>query len=191
MWRIETPRWIMPSATMICSLVSFTPVSPRRWSGPETAHYKRFVNPRCAKLGVPREAKWRVLLHAHLLTNIAAIHALTAWRLYNRGAVVEHRIAETRPARHRQDRRRRPGRQSPAVGHGCARLPAPARHPHHRSHRELAPGSARADPELDSSSPRQAHTPRPQDVRPAATLRARPRRVPSRASLHRAPQSSA
>src|SRR5690606_20090827 len=94
MWRIETPRWIMPSATMICSLVSFTPVSPRRWSGPETAHYKRFVNPRCAKLGVPREAKWRVLLHAHLLTNIAAIHALTAWRLYNRGAVVEHRIAE-------------------------------------------------------------------------------------------------
>src|SRR5690606_21340664 len=30
--------------------------------GPETAHYKRFVNPRCAKLGVPREAKWRVLL---------------------------------------------------------------------------------------------------------------------------------
>src|SRR5690606_29030877 len=60
-----------------------------------------------------------------------------------------------------------------------------------RSHRELAPGSARADPELDSSSPRQAHTPRPQDVRPAATLRARPRRVPSRASLPRAPQSSA
>src|SRR5690606_9591498 len=55
---------IMPSATMICSLVSFTPVSPRRWSGPETAHYKRFVNPRCAKLGVPREAKWRVLLHS-------------------------------------------------------------------------------------------------------------------------------
>src|SRR5690606_36614843 len=33
--------------------------------------------------------------------------------------------------------------------------------------------------------------PRPQDVRPAATLRARPRRVPPRTSLHRAPQSSA
>src|SRR5690606_9096732 len=63
MWRIVTPRWIIASATMICSLVSFTPVSPRRWSGPETAHYKRFVNPRCAKLGVPREARWRVLLH--------------------------------------------------------------------------------------------------------------------------------
>src|SRR5690606_14479604 len=75
-----------------------------------------------------------VTKRAHVLTNIAAIHALTAWRLYTRGAVVEHRIAETRPARHRQDRRRRPGRQSPAVGHGCARLPAPARHPHHRSH---------------------------------------------------------
>jgi len=29
-----------------------------------------------------------------VLTNIAGIHALTAWRLYNRGAVVEHRIEE-------------------------------------------------------------------------------------------------
>ncbi|HLU26142.1 MAG TPA: hypothetical protein VKZ58_10605 [Longimicrobiales bacterium] len=29
-----------------------------------------------------------------MLTNIAAIHALTAWRLYNRGAVVEHGIEE-------------------------------------------------------------------------------------------------
>lgn len=29
-----------------------------------------------------------------MLTNISAIHALTAWRLYNRGAGVEHRIAE-------------------------------------------------------------------------------------------------
>src|SRR5690606_6784601 len=97
----------------------------------------------------------------------------------------------THPARHRQDRRRRPGRQSPAVGHGCARLPAPARDPHHRSDRELAPRSARADQELDLPPERQAHTPRPQDVRPAATLRARPRRVPPRTSLHRAPQSSA
>jgi len=35
-----------------------------------------------------------VTKRAHVLTNIAAIHALTAWRLYNRGAVVEHRIAE-------------------------------------------------------------------------------------------------
>src|SRR5690554_1847630 len=67
MWRIETPRWIIASATMICSLVSFTPLSPRRWSGPETAHYKRFVNPRCAKLGVPREARWRVLLQGGIL----------------------------------------------------------------------------------------------------------------------------
>src|SRR5690606_35588585 len=63
--------------------------------------------------------------------------------------------------------------------------------PHERSHRELAPGSARAAEELDSSSPRQAHTPRPQDVCPAATLRAPPRRVPARAPLHRRPQGSA
>src|SRR5690606_32248055 len=37
---------------------------------------------------------YEVTKRAHVLTNIAAIHALTAWRLYNRGAVVEHRIAE-------------------------------------------------------------------------------------------------
>src|SRR5690606_31110298 len=96
-----------------------------------------------------------------------------------------------RPARHWQDRRRRLGRQPPAVGHGSARLPAPARDPHHRSFRELAPGSARAAEELDLSPPRQAHAPRPQDVCPAATLGAPPRRVPARAPLHRRPQGSA
>src|SRR5690606_27767340 len=37
---------------------------------------------------------YEVTKRAHVLTNIAGIHALTAWRLYNRGAVVEHRIAE-------------------------------------------------------------------------------------------------
>jgi hypothetical protein len=31
---------------------------------------------------------------AHVLTNLAGIHALTAWRLYNRGALVEQRIEE-------------------------------------------------------------------------------------------------
>ena len=35
-----------------------------------------------------------VVLQADVLTNIAGIHALTAWRLYNRGAVVERRIEE-------------------------------------------------------------------------------------------------
>lgn len=33
-------------------------------------------------------------LAAHVLTNIEGIHALTAWRLYNKGAVIEQRIAE-------------------------------------------------------------------------------------------------
>jgi hypothetical protein len=33
-------------------------------------------------------------LTAHVLTNIEGIHALTAWRRYNRGAVVEQRIEE-------------------------------------------------------------------------------------------------
>ena len=35
-----------------------------------------------------------VLRQADVLTNIGGIHALTGWRLYNRGAVVEHRIEE-------------------------------------------------------------------------------------------------
>ncbi len=81
--------------------------------------------------------------------------------------------------------------QPPALGHGCARLPVPARDPHHRSHRALASGSARANQELDLPPLRQAHTPRPQDVRPAATLRAPPRRTPSRTPLHRAPHGPA
>ena len=37
---------------------------------------------------------YEVLMSAHLLTNIEGIHALTAWRRYNRGAVVEQRIKE-------------------------------------------------------------------------------------------------
>ena len=34
---------------------------------------------------------YEVTRRAHVLTNIAGIHALTAWRLYNRGAVEGHR----------------------------------------------------------------------------------------------------
>lgn len=37
---------------------------------------------------------YEVPLSAHVLTNIEGIHALTAWRLYNKGAVVEQRIEE-------------------------------------------------------------------------------------------------
>jgi hypothetical protein len=36
----------------------------------------------------------RVVQKAHVLTNIAGLHALTAWRAYNDGAVVEQRIEE-------------------------------------------------------------------------------------------------
>ena len=35
-----------------------------------------------------------VPLSAHVLTNIEGIHALSAWRRYNQGAVIEQRIAE-------------------------------------------------------------------------------------------------
>jgi hypothetical protein len=37
---------------------------------------------------------YEVPLSAHVLTNLEGIHALTAWRRYNRGAVIEQRIAE-------------------------------------------------------------------------------------------------
>ena len=37
---------------------------------------------------------YEVLRQADVLTNIPGIHALTGWRLYNRGAVVEQRIEE-------------------------------------------------------------------------------------------------
>lgn len=37
---------------------------------------------------------YEVPMSAHVLTNIAGIHALTAWRCYNRGAMIEQRIAE-------------------------------------------------------------------------------------------------
>ena len=37
---------------------------------------------------------YEVLRQADMLTNIGGIHALTAWRLYNKGAVVEQRIEE-------------------------------------------------------------------------------------------------
>ncbi|MDE0083104.1 MAG: hypothetical protein OXT72_10705 [Gammaproteobacteria bacterium] len=37
---------------------------------------------------------YEVGLQADVLTNIPGIHALTAWRGYNAGAVVEHRLEE-------------------------------------------------------------------------------------------------
>ena len=37
---------------------------------------------------------YEVLRQADVLTNIEGIHALTGWRLYNKGAVVEQRIEE-------------------------------------------------------------------------------------------------
>ncbi|MGH3927349.1 MAG: transposase, partial [Pseudonocardiaceae bacterium] len=37
---------------------------------------------------------YEVTQRAHVLTNVQGIHALTAWRRYNQGALVEQRIAE-------------------------------------------------------------------------------------------------
>ena len=39
---------------------------------------------------------YELTLRAHVLTNVEGVHALTAWRRYNQGAVVEQRIAELR-----------------------------------------------------------------------------------------------
>ncbi|MGH7503092.1 MAG: transposase [Longimicrobiales bacterium] len=44
--------------------------------------------------GTLRLDTYEVTQRAHVLTNVEGIHAITAWRLYNQGAVVEQRIAE-------------------------------------------------------------------------------------------------
>lgn len=45
-------------------------------------------------LKVPDQRWVRSRLAAHVLTNLDGIHALSAWRLYNQGALVERRIEE-------------------------------------------------------------------------------------------------
>jgi len=47
-----------------------------------------------AKEGELELPSYEVLKTAHVLTNVKGIHALSAWRLYNRGALVEQRIEE-------------------------------------------------------------------------------------------------
>lgn len=50
--------------------------------------------PLATEQGTLRLDTYEVTQRAHVLTNVEGIHALTAWRLYNHGAVVEQRIAE-------------------------------------------------------------------------------------------------
>jgi hypothetical protein len=47
-----------------------------------------------AKDGELELPSYEVLKTAHVLTNVEGIHALSAWRLYNQGALVEQRIEE-------------------------------------------------------------------------------------------------
>jgi hypothetical protein len=47
-----------------------------------------------AKEGELELLSYEVLKTAHVLTNVEGIHALSAWRLYNQGALVEQRIEE-------------------------------------------------------------------------------------------------
>ena len=54
----------------------------------------QFKKPAAAEEGRLDLDTYEVRLQADILTNIPGIHALTAWRCYNAGAVVEHRIEE-------------------------------------------------------------------------------------------------
>ncbi|HLE57551.1 MAG TPA: transposase, partial [Rhodothermia bacterium] len=44
--------------------------------------------------GSLRLETYEITQRAHVLTNLEGIHVITAWRMYNQGAVVEQRIAE-------------------------------------------------------------------------------------------------
>jgi hypothetical protein len=50
--------------------------------------------PLATEAGTLELESYEVTETAHVLTNLSGIHALTGWRLYNAGAVVEQRIEE-------------------------------------------------------------------------------------------------
>jgi hypothetical protein len=66
-------------------------VSEGAWSGARMLCVREWKDPAAGELALgPVVLKQQ----ATVLTNIAGIDAVEAWRLYNRGAVVEHRIEE-------------------------------------------------------------------------------------------------
>ena len=111
---------------------------------------------------------YEVPLSAHLLTNIEGIHALTAWRRYNRGAVVEQRIKELGQL----------GAGATAIDDlngnallwatGAIAYQAPAYAQDHGPLRSLAHGSTQSPPALAPPLARQAHPAQPQALRPVA-----------------------
>ncbi len=74
---------------------------PTRWTRSGALYGARLhsVEERRPPEGAPAElalgaAAYEVKRRAHVLTNVDGVHALTAWRTYNAGAVVEDRIKE-------------------------------------------------------------------------------------------------
>jgi hypothetical protein len=67
------------------------------WSSSGTLYGGRLLSLEWRRTETPEGALFsseRIVQRAHVLTNIPGLHALTAWRLYNDGAVVEQRIEE-------------------------------------------------------------------------------------------------
>jgi hypothetical protein len=70
------------------------------WSASGTLHRQRLLSVQQRReidggaAGELELKSYEVLKTAHVLTNVEGIHALSAWRLYNQGALVEQRIEE-------------------------------------------------------------------------------------------------
>lgn len=67
------------------------------WSSSGTLYRGRLLSLEWRRTETPEGALFsseRIVQRAHVLTKIPGLHALTAWRLYNDGAVVEQRIEE-------------------------------------------------------------------------------------------------
>lgn len=115
---------------------------------------------------------------AHVLTNLTGIHALTGWRLYNAGAVVEHRIEELgqlsvgQTAVDDLDG----NRLLWALGGGRSRLPTPPSAANHGPGPGLENGSTPASSSLALSHAR----PVPSSRTPVASHVQRSRRVGGR-----------
>lgn len=67
------------------------------WSGSGTLYDARLLSlewRRTEEAGRELFDSVRITQRSHVLTNLPGLHALTAWRMYNDGAVVEQRIEE-------------------------------------------------------------------------------------------------
>lgn len=72
---------------------------PSIWTATGTLYEARLLScewrrPLSAEEGSLGLETYEVTQRAHVLTNLEGIHVITAWRLYNQGALVEQRIAE-------------------------------------------------------------------------------------------------